>query len=356
MPLIVEGSQVPPRWLERKAFARVVMPRSTPKSDYLRIALINNMPDAALEDTEMQFFDLLDEASGELPVVVQLFSLAGVPRSERGIQHLNRYYFELNDLWNSQFDALIMTGTEPKCADLRKEPYWGALIDVFDWAERNTTSTILSCLAAHANVLHSDGIERQRLGEKRVGVFPFTVHNNHALLRAIGRTVRFPHSRWNEVSPSSLRSAGYTILTDSSETEVDSFVKPKKRSLFVLFQGHPEYSADTLLREYRRDIKRFLRRESPTFPKIPFGYLDTASAGLLAQFQQHVLRHPFEESIAAFPDKEVTKNVRKVWQRSSSLIYRNWLQYIVQKRVSRSTFITIASGRSTALTDACSDH
>ena len=357
MPLIFEGSHVPPRWLERKGLVSVVPadPHAA-KADYVRVALINNMPDAALEDTEIQFFELLDAASGDLPVVVQLFSLPSVPRSDRGMRHLSSFYFELGDLWNNRFDALIMTGTEPKCNDLRQEPYWGALIDVFDWAERNTTSAILSCLAAHANVLHSDGIERQRLGEKRVGVFPFTVSSNHALVRAIGRTVRFPHSRWNEVPSSSLRSAGYTILTDSRETEVDSFVKPKKRSLFVLFQGHPEYSEHTLLKEYRRDIKRFLRRESSTFPKVPFGYLDTASAGLLAQFQAHVLQHPFEESIAAFPDKEVTKNLRKVWQRSSFLIYRNWLQYIVQKRVSRSTFLTMASGRSAALTKACSDH
>ena len=33
----------------------------------LKIALINNMPDAALEDTELQFFELLDAASGDVP-------------------------------------------------------------------------------------------------------------------------------------------------------------------------------------------------------------------------------------------------------------------------------------------------
>jgi homoserine O-succinyltransferase/O-acetyltransferase len=37
------------------------------------------------------------------------------------------------------------------------------------------------------------------------------------------------------------------------------FVK-YNRSLFVLLQGHPEYDSATLLREYRRDVGRFLRR------------------------------------------------------------------------------------------------
>src|SRR5436305_5719056 len=160
MPLIVEGSQVPPRWLARQTSSNGVRGgRRAAKADSVRIALINNMPDAALEDTEMQFFDLLDAASGGLPVVVQLFSLPGVPRGDRGMRHLNNFYFEINDLWNSRFDALILTGTEPKCANLRLEPYWASLTEVFEWASENTASTILSCLAAHAGVLHSDGID-----------------------------------------------------------------------------------------------------------------------------------------------------------------------------------------------------
>jgi hypothetical protein len=35
----------------------------------LSLALINNMPDPALEDTELQFFELLDAASGDVPVL-----------------------------------------------------------------------------------------------------------------------------------------------------------------------------------------------------------------------------------------------------------------------------------------------
>ena len=32
------------------------------------------------------------------------------------------------------------------------------------------------------------------------------------------------------------------VLTQSAEGGVDSFVKKKKQSLFVHFQGHPEYA------------------------------------------------------------------------------------------------------------------
>ena len=36
------------------------------------------------------------------------------------------------------------------------------------------------------------------------------------------------------------------MLTQSADGGVDLFVKKKKRSLFVHFQGHPEYGAQTL--------------------------------------------------------------------------------------------------------------
>ena len=94
------------------------------------------MPDAALEDTELQFFELLDIASGDVPVFVKLYSLTGIPRTDRGLRRLNSFYSGMDDLWNSPVDALIMTGTEPRQPDLRDEPYWALLTEVLDWAER----------------------------------------------------------------------------------------------------------------------------------------------------------------------------------------------------------------------------
>ena len=93
----------------------------------LRIALINNMPDAALEDTEVQFFELLESAAGDIPVSLKLYSLPELPRGEAGQQHLSNFYLGIEDLLNSRFDGVIMTGTEPRQPDLRNEPYWPAL-------------------------------------------------------------------------------------------------------------------------------------------------------------------------------------------------------------------------------------
>src|SRR5580692_8227790 len=333
MPLIIEGGRVPPRWAESKSCRRVSSGESYgPGAEFVRIAFLNNMPDAALEDTEIQFFELLEAASGEIPVRLKLHSLSGVPRGERGEQHLNSFYFSTDDLLNSRFDAVIMTGTEPRQPDLRSEPYWSALTSVLDWAESNTVSTILSCLAAHAGVLHSDGIKRHPLSDKQFGVFDFARVTNHQLTADYGEQVRFPHSRWNEVRADELTACDYRVLTQSVEGGVDSFVKKKKRSLFLHFQGHPEYGAQTLLKEYRRDIKRFLRAERETYPSMPRGYFDASAAELLTRFQRSVLPERREEAMEGFPETALVGGLRNTWHYTAIRIYRNWLQYAVTKR------------------------
>ena len=343
MPLIIEGGRVPPRWAEKKSCRLAGSGESySAGTDCVRIAFLNNMPDAALEDTEIQFFELLEAASGEIPVRLKLHSLSGVPRGERGEQHLNSFYFSTQDLLNTRFDAVIMTGTEPRQANLRNEPYWSALASVLDWAESNTVSTILSCLAAHAGVLHSDGINRHPLSDKQFGVFDFSRRANHPLTAGAGERVRFPHSRWNEVRADELTACGYLVLTQSAEGGVDSFVKKKKRSLFVHFQGHPEYGAQTLLKEYRRDIKRFLRAERETYPSMPKGYFDPIATKLLNDFRDVVLGGRREELIDGFPEAVLMSGLKSTWRPSAMSIYRNWLQYVVSKKAEATAFPAMA--------------
>ena len=138
------------------------------------VALINNMPDAALEKTEQQFLALLNAGSRKTLVRIKLFSLPEIARSPSTQQHLRERYFGIHELWNSPVDAIIVTGTEPRSPNLKDEPYWQSMVDLLEWAERNTLTTIFSCLAAHAAVLRLDGIERRRLSEKRFGLFDHT--------------------------------------------------------------------------------------------------------------------------------------------------------------------------------------
>ncbi len=302
----------------------------------LRIALINNMPDAALEDTELQFCDLLSGAAASLPVQLKLYSLPGIPRTDRGQRHLDSFYHPFDELWQDQLDGVIITGTEPRQPNLRDEPYWNLLAEVFDWAERNTAAAVLSCLAAHAGVLHSDGIARHPLSDKQFGVFSFDTVADHPFVNGGPQAIRFPHSRWNEVRKDVLLACGYSVLTQSAEGGVDTFVKKKKKSLFLHFQGHPEYRAETLLKEYRRDVRRFLRQERDTFPGVPKNYFSRAGESLAADFRQSVLAQDSggrrEEFMESFPDAALAGSLQNSWHSSAVSIYRNWLGYMASRK------------------------
>jgi homoserine O-succinyltransferase/O-acetyltransferase len=340
MPVFVEALGGQPLWTNKQQISAHRAGRGA-----IRVGLINNMPDAALEDTELQFFNLLDAASDHVPVVVKLYSLAGVPRSERGMRRLNGFYYGLDDLWNSQLDAIIMTGTEPQQPSLRQEPYWCNLAKVLDWAERSTISTILSCLAAHAGVLHSDGIERHRLSDKRFGVFEFPVPSGQMLTRGMAGMIRFPHSRWNEVQTDALESCGYTIVTQSVEAGVDCFVKRKKQSLFVHFQGHPEYQAHTLFKEYRRDIKRYLRHERETYPTAPVGYFGEEATNCLMDFRGKAIASRNEGAMAEFPETFLASSSQNGWGVSAVKIYANWLHLISEKKTETFNYASVGVRR-----------
>lgn len=290
------------------------------------IGLVNNMPDAALDATERQFRTLLAASAGGLDVRLTLYSLPEVPRGDFGRSRVSRYA-SIEDLWTRRHDALIVTGTEPRAADLQDEPYWGSLTRLLDWAEQSTYSTILSCLAAHAGILHMDGIARRPLEGKRFGVFECVRVCDHPLTAAGGGPLRMPHSRWNDVPEEALRACGYRVLMRSPEAGIDLFVKEKK-SLFVFFQGHPEYDAITLLLEYRRDLARYLRGERDAYPAMPQGYFEDATERQLDALRERALQDRREALLADFPTAAAAAEVRNKWRAAAEGVYRNWLAYI----------------------------
>jgi homoserine O-succinyltransferase len=301
------------------------------------------MPDLALEDTEAQFVELLNVASEGLKVELRMFCLPGVPRSEKARQHLGTFYFDFDSLCNSEVDALIVTGTEPRQSDLTREPYWGSLVNLLRWAEENTTSTVLSCLAAHAGALYSDGIARQPLANKRFGVFGFETTRPHPLTGASASAISFPHSRWNDLPADALRSGGYQVLTESPAAGVDLFVKKKAKSLFVHFQGHPEYSALTLFKEYRRDVRRFLKAERDDYPGLPCGYFDGSAINRLSAFRKRALTCRAEQTMTQFPEAAITGSLQNTWRASATCVYQRWLQYVASRKTQTRAFAATAA-------------
>ena len=58
----------------------------------IQVGLVNNMPDAAMRATELQFARLLKEAAGALDVRLRLFSMRSIPRGEPTRSRMAGFY------------------------------------------------------------------------------------------------------------------------------------------------------------------------------------------------------------------------------------------------------------------------
>ena len=293
----------------------------------ITIGLINNMLDGAMEATERQFLSLLESASDGISIRLCLYSLPGVPRRESGVRHIRGSYASLNDLGELKLDGLIVTGREPLTVNLADEPYWESFTKVVDWARDNTYSTIWSCLAAHAATQYMDDIRRVKSRHKHCGILDCARVSDHPLIAGTASRFNLPHSRWNGVSEDELTARGYHVLTRAGDAGVDTFIRQDK-SLFVFFQGHPEYERNTLLLEYRRDVARYIRGEVGTYPLMPRGYFDGDTEMVLIALQHKAQSVRRQEILAEVSWVLETVAIENTWRPTATAIYRNWLRYI----------------------------
>jgi homoserine O-succinyltransferase len=306
-------------------------PRARTFGDDLRLGIVNNMPDKALLSTARQFLSVIDQATPDFRVFVSLFSLPGIARTETGKRHLlDNSYRSLSDIQDANLDAVIVTGTEPREQNLKDEPYWGALSELFDWIDGEGPSALFSCLAAHAAVLHFDGIERRRLEKKRFGLFDHATTGHDSLTDRLPSSFKVAHSRWNEIPEDVLGEKGYRILTESSEAGADLFVK-ERRNLMLFFQGHPEYDASTLGREYQRDVRRFLAGEREDYPNVPCGYFNLSEKELLDRFRGRAIRSRDEGLMEQYPAL-ANRFPHPQGKSIAAAVFRAWLSKIAEAK------------------------
>jgi homoserine O-succinyltransferase len=301
-------------------------------SDPVVIGLVNNMPDGALESTERQFRQLLFAASHAVPVSLRFFSLPQLPRGEAGRSHVEHHYDDIHQLWTRHLDGLIVTGAEPHARALPDEPYWKVMTQLIDWADEHTTSTIWSCLAAHAVVLHRDGISRHRLETKLSGVFEFNQTNGHWFVAGAPPRWQTPHSRFHDLPEAALVSKGYRVLANSPEAGVDMFLR-QDASLSIFLQGHPEYDSEALLREHCRDIRRFLAGETDDYPEMPHDYFDETTQAAFRDLRRRASEHRTPVLLTNFLRAIQSQiHLRYPWCEPAVRFYSNWLSYLAEQR------------------------
>ena len=151
MPLVAHN-QLPSFKRLLQEGIRILPPNAALHQDIreLHIGLLNMMPDAALAATERQFFRLIGESNPIAQFYVHPFTLNEIPRSDKARAYIDQYYENFDHIKAMGLDALIVTGANVTGPELSQQAFWQPLIEVFDWARGNVTSTLCSCLATHA--------------------------------------------------------------------------------------------------------------------------------------------------------------------------------------------------------------
>ena len=292
----------------------------------LHIGFLNMMPDAALTATEHQFINLVGNCNKIAQFYVYPFSIPELNRGEKAEEHIRRHYFDFDDLKSRGLDALIITGANVINPSLEQELFWEPLIDIVKWAEQNVASIFCSCLATHALVKHYHGIERRHLPQKHWGVFSHKVHcADHPLVRDINTRFDAPHSRFNDVDRERLEQSGLRVLAAGRVAGVHLAVSS---DLFrkVYFQGHPEYAVNSLLKEYKREVFRYLNGELDAPPPYPENYFSRQAKEIAQRFlDEAILMKEQGADLPGFPETEILPHVDNTWGDTGKAIVNNWL-------------------------------
>ena len=92
------------------------------------------------------------------------------------------------------------------------------------------------------------------------------------------------------------------------------------------------------MREYRRDVGRFLRGEAAAYPQAPQNYLGSAATFLADDFRTRATGERHGDLVGDFPLRSIAAGIENTWRAGAVRVYRNWIKYLKeQKRGGRSS-------------------
>jgi len=261
----------------------------------LKVALVNLMPRKI--DTEFHIARMLAASAHTIDVTLLLPS-GHAPKTTHG-DHISRYYRCWEEVADRHFDGLIVTGAPVEHLPFEEVDYWPSLKQLFDWSATHVGHSLYICWAAQAALYHAHGIGKRGLTAKAFGVFEQDVRTrHHPLVRGMGPIMTTPVSRHTTVDQRDIDGVADLTTIASSRTTGPCLVADDGRRASYMF-NHLEYEADTLVREYRRDL----------------------AAGL-------EIRPPVNLNLRSRPSRTAPPS----WQRDAGLFFHNWVVGLARHR------------------------
>jgi homoserine O-succinyltransferase len=166
---------------------------------------------------------------------------------------------------------------------------------------------------------------------KQWGVYSHRIDQpNHPLMRDVNTRFDAPHSRYNAITHEQLVQAGLTVLVASPEAGVHLAVSPDQLRT-VYFQGHPEYDAVSLLKEYKREVSRFLDGELDMPPPYPENFFSDEAMAIAGKYIDECINASAAVDVTPnFPEEALTQHVHNTWGDTGKAIVNNWLGLVYQ--------------------------
>ncbi|MFJ8451359.1 homoserine O-succinyltransferase [Aerococcus viridans] len=258
----------------------------------LEVVIVNLMP--TKEATEEQLLRLL--SNSPLQVNVTFIHMQSHQAAHISENHLKEFYRTFDQIKDRYFDGMIITGAPVEHLDFEKVNYWDELVSIMEWSNNHVFSTLHICWGAQAALYHHYGIDKQPLDKKLFGIYEQELRDKKvSLVRGMDELFYMPHSRHTTVPTEYFeQSPDLEILAGSEETGVS--IAQSTDSRFVFIFGHAEYDAETLGKEYKRDVE----------------------AG-----------KPIELPVNYYPGNNPEKTPKLKWRTAANTIYANWLNYYV---------------------------
>jgi len=269
---------------EKRALSQDIRP--------LKIAILNIMPTKIVTETQ------LARVLGNTPLQVEIDFLKTASHKSKNTSedHLNEFYKTFDEVKEQKYDGLIITGAPVELLEFEDVTYWDELKEIMEWSKTNVTSTMHICWAAMAGLYYHYGIPKYNLPKKLFGVYKHKVNRKTTMLvRGFDDEFYVPHSRNSYVKQEDIN-AESDLVTISTSKEAGVYIVASKDKKRIFVTGHSEYDADTLSKEYFRDLDAGIDID------IPKNYF----AG----------------------DNPKNKPV-VTWRSHANLLFSNWLNYYV---------------------------
>ena len=134
---------------EKKAMHQDIRP--------LKIVIVNLMPTKIA--TETQLLRLL--SNSPLQIEIDFLQMDTHESKNTPSEHLATFYTTFDEIKDSKYDGMIITGAPVENLEYEDVDYWGELTRIMDWSKTHVTSTLHICWAALAGLYYHYGVPKQ---------------------------------------------------------------------------------------------------------------------------------------------------------------------------------------------------